>query len=135
MASRNAGGLTPNSWNRVSCDGSTSPSLRRPERMSSRNRDATMSATRGCRIRCGTVRVMSCRLLLFAQAAHRLLLLFAQAAHRLLPLFAQAAHRRLLLFAQAAHRRLLLFAPAAHRRLLLFRPAAHRRLLLFRPAA
>ena len=41
-----AGGLTPNSANRLSCDGSTSPSLRRPVRMSSRSRDATSSATR-----------------------------------------------------------------------------------------
>jgi hypothetical protein len=47
MASRSAGGLTPNSASRLSCDGSTSPSLMRPERMSLRSREATISATRG----------------------------------------------------------------------------------------
>ncbi len=54
IASRSAGGLTPNSVNRLSCDGRTSPSLSRPDRMSSRSREATISATRGWRIRrCG----------------------------------------------------------------------------------
>ena len=54
IASRSAGGLTPNSENRLSCDGSTSPSLSRPDRMSSRSREATISATRGWRMRCTT---------------------------------------------------------------------------------
>src|SRR5581483_7032707 len=52
IASRNAGGLTPNSPNRLSCDGRTSPSFSRPDRMSSRNFEATISATRGWRKRC-----------------------------------------------------------------------------------